>query len=84
MNQADVLGVFRETLAEVEERDFGHVTGETLLADLEVDSVAMMEVIGCVEDDLDIVIPDGALTGVERVADVVAVICARLPKASAP
>jgi len=84
MNQADVLGVFRETLAEVEERDFGHVTGETLLADLAVDSVAMMEVIGCIEDDLDIVIPDDALTGVERVADVVAVICARLPKTPAP
>jgi acyl carrier protein len=83
VNAEAVLGVFRETLAEVEERDFGHVTAETLLADLEVDSVAMMEVIGCIEDDLDLVIPDDAFTGAERVADVVAAICARLPKDSA-
>jgi acyl carrier protein len=39
----------------------------------------MMEVIGCIEDDLDIVIPDDAFTGAERVSDVVAAILAHLP-----
>ena len=79
MNAEEVLEVFRKTLAEVEEREFSQITGASSLADLEVDSVAMMEVIGCIEDDLDIVIPDDAFTGAERVSDVVAAILAHLP-----
>ena len=79
MDQAQVLEVFRQTLAEVEERDFGHMGPTTLLADLDVDSVTMMEVIGCIEDDLDLVVPEGAFTGAERVKDVIAAIHAQLP-----
>lgn len=79
MNAEEVLNVFCKTLAEVEERDFSQITAESNLSDLDVDSVAMMEVIGCIEDDLDIVIPDDAFTGAERVSHVVAAILAHLP-----
>ena len=78
MNAEAVLEIFRQMLAEVEERDFSHVTNATPLADLDIDSVTMMEVIGCIEDELDVTVPDDAFTGAERVADVVAAICAHL------
>jgi len=78
MSSDEILDTFRQILGEVEERDFAHISGETPLAELDVDSVAMMEVIGCMEDDLDITIPDGAFTGAERVRDIVAAISAHL------
>ena len=74
MTQIDVLKVLQETLEEVENRSFVHISEETSVADLEVDSVTMMEVIGCLEDDLNIQIPDDKLAGLNTVGDIVSVV----------
>jgi len=74
MTQKDVLKVLQETLEEVENRSFSHISEQTTVTDLEVDSVTMMEVIGCLEDDLDIQIPDEKLAGLNTVGDIVAVV----------
>ena len=74
MTQKDVLKVLQETLEEVENRSFAHISEQTTVADLEVDSVTMMEVIGCLEDDLSIQIPDDKLAGLNTVGDIVAVV----------
>lgn len=71
MPTVDVLETFRQTLAEVENKDFGHVREDTAVSDLGIDSVTMMEVLGCLEDDLDVRIPDEALNGLTTVGDVV-------------
>jgi acyl carrier protein len=74
MTQIDVLKVLQETLEEVENRSFVHISEQTSVADLEVDSVTMMEVIGCLEDDLNIQIPDDKLAGLNTVGDIVSVV----------
>ncbi|MEC9072675.1 MAG: phosphopantetheine-binding protein [Myxococcota bacterium] len=74
MTQKDVLKVLQETLEEVENRSFSHISEQTTVTDLEVDSVTMMEVIGCLEDDLNIQIPDEKLAGLNTVGDIVAVV----------
>ena len=78
MSQNDVLKVLQETLEEVENRSFAHISEQTTVSDLEVDSVTMMEVIGCLEDDLNIQIPDDKLAGLNTVGDIVAVVRERL------
>lgn len=78
MSDVDVLQLFRDTAAEVEERDFSEVERGTRLSDLGIDSVSMMEIVGCMEDDLDVRIPQEALSGVQTVGDVEKVVRARL------
>jgi acyl carrier protein len=78
MSQIDVLKALQETLEEVESRSFAHITEQTSVSDLEIDSVTMMEVIGCLEDDLNIQIPDDKLSGLNSVGDMLSVIRQRL------
>ena len=74
MVETNALAVLKETLEEVQEKSFEHITESTLVAELGVDSVTMMEVIGCLEDDLAIRIPDDQLSGLKTVGDLLDVV----------
>ena len=80
MAETDVMRVLQDTLEEVEERSFDHITESTPVTDLGVDSVTMMEVIGCLEDDLAIQIPDDQLSGLTTVGDILNVVRGQLTK----
>jgi acyl carrier protein len=58
------------------------VTGAShLVADLGIDSLGVMEILGAIEDKFDLKIPDDALRDVETVADVATAIQKRLRSA---
>ena len=69
-NQIDAVKLFTTYLSKVEAgKKFPEITREAKISSLVIDSLGMMEVIGCFEDDLGIVIPDDRLSGIQTVGD---------------
>jgi acyl carrier protein len=64
-----LLSVFRATATEVAEKDFAAVMETTAIAELGIDSLGMLEIIGSLERELRIRIPDEALAGIVTVKD---------------
>ena len=76
--QADLLAMFRETATEVVEKDFHHVTEATVISELSIDSLGMLEIIGSMERQLKIQIPDESLSGISTIRDLIAVVEERI------
>ncbi len=69
MERTELLNVFQRTATEVAEKDFHHVAETMNIAELGIDSLGMLEIIGSLERELKIHIPDESLAGVETVKD---------------
>ena len=69
--EQDVLGMFGRIAREVEKgKEFASISLDTKIATLGIDSVSMMEIVGCIEDELDIVIPDEKLASLQTIGDI--------------
>jgi len=77
MDRAELLQMFQRTATEVAERDFGHVAESSKIAELGIDSLGMLEIIGSLERELKIQIPDEALAGILTVKDLLNAVEAR-------
>jgi acyl carrier protein len=66
-SRAELLAMFCETATEVVEKDFHHVTEPTVITELAIDSLGMLEIIGSLERRLRIQIPDESLAGLETI-----------------
>ena len=69
MDRAELLQVFQRTATEVAEKEFGNVSEMTSISELGIDSLGMLEVIGSLERELKIHIPDESLAGLLTVKD---------------
>ncbi len=78
MANVDVVALFKRVASEVERKDFSNITRDTRVTDLGVDSVTMMEIVGMMEDELGIQIPDTKLSGLQTVGDIERVVLERL------
>ena len=67
----ELLALFQKTASEIVEKDFKSLSETTKLSDLGIDSLGMLEIIGSLERQLKIQIPDDALTGLTTVADLI-------------
>lgn len=68
-SRIELLDVFRATATEVAEKDFHSVAESTSIAELGIDSLGMLEIIGSLERELRIQIPDESLAGIVTVKD---------------
>jgi acyl carrier protein len=68
-NRAELLEVFRSTAAEVAEKDFLAIAESAAISELGIDSLGMLEIIGSLERELKIQIPDESLAGIQTVRD---------------
>jgi len=73
-NRDQLLTMFRETATEVVEQDFGHVAETSVISELGIDSLGMLEIIGSMERQLKIQIPDESLSGIRTIADLLEVV----------
>jgi acyl carrier protein len=73
-----LLAMFRETATEVVEKDFHHVVESSVISELAIDSLGMLEIIGSLERRLRIQIPDEMLSGLHTVRDLFEVVEKRL------
>jgi acyl carrier protein len=72
----DVLSMFKQVAAQVDRRDFNHVTRDSVITELGVDSLSMMQIVGEMETKLDVLIPDEDLVELKTVGD----LCAQVEK----
>ena len=77
-DQQDLIALFKQVATEVDKREFADVTGESVITDLGIDSLSMMQIVGEMEHRLDIMIPDEDLVELVTVADLVKVVERRL------
>lgn len=67
MDRAQLLELFKKTASEIAEKDFANIGEDSVIASMGVDSLAMLEVVGEMERELTIQIPDDQLVGLETV-----------------
>jgi acyl carrier protein len=72
--RGDLLTMFRETATEVVEKDFHHVAESSVISELAIDSLGMLEIIGSLERSLRIQIPDESLTDLHTISDLLDVV----------
>ena len=72
--QDDVLAAIREELQEIKVPGAQDAGPESTWADLDVDSLDLVEVVKALEDRYDIQIADGRLKGIESVGDAIALV----------
>ena len=73
-----MLSMFRTTATEVVEKDFHHVLESTVISELAIDSLGMLEIIGSLERQMRIQIPDESLTGLTTISDLLDAVEKRL------
>lgn len=69
MERAELLQVFARTATEIAEKEFANVAETMSISELGIDSLGMLEIIGSLERELKIHIPDESLAGLETVKD---------------
>jgi acyl carrier protein len=70
----EIIQLFKAAVYEVDQKKLGEVTTTTQLAQLGLDSVATMEVIGALEEKLSVRFPDEELATLKSVGDLTALV----------
>jgi len=79
----DLLAMFKVVAARVDKRPFDNVTTESVITELGIDSLSMMQIVGEMETELGIMIPDEDLVELITVGDLVSKIGARVEPSAA-
>lgn len=79
MNRAELLKLFESTATEVVEKDFKNIAEGTVISELGIDSLGMLEIVGAMERKLKIQIPDESLAGLQTVRDLLEAVEKRIP-----
>ena len=73
-NRTELLTLFHKMATEIAEKEFPAFTEQTVISDLGIDSLAMLELVGAMERHFEIRIPDEQLVGITTVNDLLAVV----------
>jgi acyl carrier protein len=68
-SRTELLQMFKKTAAEIAEKDFPNISEATVISELGIDSLGMLEIVGAMERQLKIQIPDESLAGIQTVKD---------------
>jgi acyl carrier protein len=80
MNDVNVLTMFNEIAKKTESgKQLKSFDRDSKITSLGIDSVSMMEIIGEMEDELDIKIPDERLAQLQTIGDIESAVKALLP-----
>jgi acyl carrier protein len=63
--------MFKKTVMEIAEKDFPNISEQTVISELGIDSLGMLEIVGAMERQLKIQIPDESLAGIQTVKDLI-------------
>ena len=67
MTRPELIKIFQKMASEIAEKDFSHVTEDATIASLGIDSLNMLELVGGMERELAVQIPDEQLVGIQSV-----------------
>jgi acyl carrier protein len=74
----DLLVMFKTVAARIDKRAFDHVTRDSGITELGIDSLSMMQIVGEMETELGVMIPDEDLVEIRTVGDLVGKVEGRL------
>ena len=80
MNRPELIKTFQRMASEIAEKDFSHVTEDAKIAQLGIDSLGMLELVGQMERELSVQIPDEQLVGIQTVKQLLDLVEKRAPK----
>lgn len=78
-SRTQLLELFRTTATEVVEREFSEISESTVITDLGIDSLGMMEIISTLERTAKVHIPNEQLETIRTVSDLLEVVEKRQP-----
>jgi len=70
-SRAQLLEMFQKTATEIVEREFPSISETTVISELGIDSLGMLEIVGSMERQLKIQLPDESLAGIQTVKDLI-------------
>jgi acyl carrier protein len=70
-SRTELLELFQVTATEIVEKEFKNIQETTVISELGIDSLGMLEIVGAMERQLKIQIPDEMLAGIQTVKDLV-------------
>jgi acyl carrier protein len=73
----DLLSLFKSIASRVDKRSFDDVTPQSVITELGIDSLSMMQIVGEMETELGVMIPDEDLVDLRTVGDLVSKIESR-------
>ena len=73
-SRRELLDMFQKTATEVVEREFPGISEKTVISELGIDSLGMLEIVGSMERQLKIQLPDEALAGIQTVEDLLSLV----------
>jgi acyl carrier protein len=73
-SRTELLALFQNTATEIVEKEFKTITESTVISELGIDSLGMLEIVGSMERQLKIQIPDESLAGIQTVKDLIEVV----------
>jgi acyl carrier protein len=82
MGRPELIEMFRTLATEIAERDFSHIKESDNIKDLGIDSLAMLELIGSMERELSIQVPDELLVGLVTVSQLLELVESKIPEAA--
>lgn len=68
-SRAELLQMFQKTATEIAEKELPNISEGTVISELGIDSLGMLEIVGAMERQLKIQIPDESLAGIQTVKD---------------
>ncbi len=81
-DKKNLLEMFKTVAARVDKREFQHLTRDSVITDLGIDSLSMMQIVGEMETELGVMIPDEDLVELITVGDLCRKVGDRLGNAS--
>jgi acyl carrier protein len=82
MDQDKLLQMFKTVAARVDKREFPNVVLTSVITDLGIDSLSMMQIVGEMETELGVMIPDEDLVELITVGDLCRKVGERLEAAA--
>ena len=71
LSRTELLQMFKKTAMEIAEKEFPNISESTVISELGIDSLGMLEIVGAMERQLKIQIPDESLAGIQTVKDLI-------------
>jgi acyl carrier protein len=82
MQRPQLIKLFRDLASEIAEKDLSFLQEESSISDMGIDSLAMLELVGTMERELRIRVPDEKLVGLITVRQLLELVEGRITQAA--
>lgn len=78
MKRSELFEMFQRMATEIAEKDFTNVTEDSNIQELGLDSLSTLELVGAMERELNVQIPDEQLVGIQTVRQLLELVANRM------